>query len=31
MHYSGPGLLNHAPIDAYSSNGLYGVGLRFKF
>jgi general bacterial porin, GBP family len=31
MHYSGPGLINHAPIDAYSSNGLYGVGVRFKF
>ena len=31
MHYSGPGLLNRAPIDAYSSNALYGVGIRYKF
>ena len=30
-HYSGPGLNKHAPIDAYSSNALYGVGVRFKF
>ncbi|MGA2777999.1 MAG: porin [Steroidobacteraceae bacterium] len=31
MSYSGVGLDKHAPTDAYSSNALYGVGLRFKF
>jgi GBP family porin len=31
MQYSGVGLDHHAPNDAYSSNALYGVGLRFKF
>jgi predicted porin len=31
MRYSGVGLDNKAPIDAYSSNALYGVGLRFRF
>jgi GBP family porin len=31
MQYSGVGLDKHAPSDAYSSNALYGVGLRFKF
>jgi GBP family porin len=31
MHYSGVGLDNHAPIDAFSSNALYGVGVRYKF
>ena len=31
MHYSGVGLDKHAPIDAYTSNDLYGVGLRYKF
>lgn len=31
MEYSGAGLDNKAPIDAYSSNALYGVGVRFKF
>jgi predicted porin len=31
MEYSGAGLSKHAPIDAYRSNGLYGVGLRYRF
>ena len=31
MHYSGVGLNNRAPIDAFSSNAMYGVGLRYKF
>jgi general bacterial porin, GBP family len=31
MSYSGPGLDHKAPVLAYSSNALYGVGLRFKF
>jgi GBP family porin len=31
MHYSGVGLDNHAPTDAFSSNALYGVGARYKF
>jgi predicted porin len=31
MSYSGPGLDHKAPTLAYSSNALYGVGLRFKF
>jgi predicted porin len=31
MHYSGVGLDKHAPIDAFTSNALYGVGLRLKF
>jgi general bacterial porin, GBP family len=31
MEYSGIGLIKHAPVDAYSSNALYGVGLRYKF
>ena len=31
MEYSGVGLTNKAPVIAYSSNALYGVGLRFKF
>jgi hypothetical protein len=31
MEYSGVGLNNKAPIIAYSSNALYGVGLRFRF
>lgn len=29
--YSGAGLTKHAPHDAYSTNGLYGVGIRFRF
>jgi GBP family porin len=31
MHYNGVGLDKHAPIDAYTSNDLYGVGIRYKF
>ena len=31
MQYSGPGLVKHSPADAYSSNALCGVGLRFRF
>jgi predicted porin len=31
MQYSGPGLIKHAPINAYSSNGMYGVGVRYRF
>ncbi len=31
MKYSGEGLDKKAPIIAYSSNAMYGVGLRFKF
>ena len=31
MHYSGVGLDKHAPTLSYSSNALYGVGLRFKY
>ena len=31
MEYSGVGLNNKAPVIAYSSNGLYGVGLRYRF
>lgn len=31
MQYSGVGLTKHAPADAYSSNALYGVGLRYRF
>lgn len=31
MSYSGEGLLAQAPTLAYSSNAMYGVGLRFKF
>jgi predicted porin len=31
MSYSGVGLDKKAPTDAYSGNGMYGVGLRFKF
>jgi predicted porin len=31
MSYSGPGLDHHAPTLTYSSNALYGFGLRFKF
>jgi predicted porin len=29
--YSGVGLYKHAPTVAYSSNAMYGLGLRFKF
>ena len=31
MEYSGAGLTKHAPIDAYSNNAMYGIGVRFKF
>ncbi len=31
MEYSGAGLTKHAPVDAYSSNGMYGVGVRYRF
>ena len=31
MSYSGVGLDKKAPVIAYSSNAMYGVGLRFKF
>lgn len=31
MEYSGEGLAKHAPINAYSSNALFGTGIRFKF
>ena len=31
MRYDGVGLQKKAPILAYSSNAMYGVGLRFKF
>jgi general bacterial porin, GBP family len=31
MSYSGVGLEHHAPTLAYSSNAIYGVGIRFKF
>ena len=31
MRYAGVGLQKKAPILAYSSNAMYGVGLRFKF
>ena len=31
IHYSGVGLTKHAPIDAYSSNGMYGIGIRYRF
>jgi predicted porin len=31
MQYSGAGLYKHAPINAFSNNAMYGVGIRFKF
>jgi predicted porin len=31
LSYSGAGLDHKAPILAYSSNAMYGVGLRFRF
>ena len=31
MEFSGVGLTKHAPVNAYSSNGMYGVGLRYRF
>jgi general bacterial porin, GBP family len=31
MEYSGVGLYKHAPVNAYKSNDMYGVGLRYRF
>jgi general bacterial porin, GBP family len=31
MQYSGPGLTKHHPFDAFSSNGMYGIGVRYRF
>lgn len=31
MQYSGAGLDKHAPPNAFSSNAIYGVGIRYKF
>jgi len=31
MQYNGVGLTKHAPIDAYSNNAMYGIGIRFRF
>jgi predicted porin len=31
MQYSGAGLYKHAPVNAFSNNAMYGVGIRFKF
>jgi predicted porin len=31
MEFSGRGLDKHAPIDAFPSNGMYGVGIRYRF
>lgn len=31
MEYSGVGLYLRAPTNAYSSNGMYGIGLRYRF
>jgi general bacterial porin, GBP family len=31
IEYSGPGLTRSSPHNAYSSNGMYGVGLRYRF
>jgi predicted porin len=31
MKYSGEGLVKKSPVIAYSSNAMYGVGVRFKF
>jgi GBP family porin len=31
MKYSGEGLDKKSPVIAYSSNAMYGVGVRFKF
>jgi predicted porin len=31
LEYSGAGLAKHAPVNAYSSNVIYGVGLRMRF
>jgi general bacterial porin, GBP family len=29
--YSGLGLIRHHPNNAYSTNGMYGVGVRYRF
>ena len=31
MQYSGVGLHNKAPVNAYSNNGMFGVGVRYRF
>ena len=31
MEYRGDALHKHAPVDAYSSNGMYGMGIRYRF
>jgi GBP family porin len=31
MKYRGDALHKHAPVNAYSSNGMYGIGLRYRF
>jgi predicted porin len=31
IQYSGVGLYKHTPTNAYSSNSLYGVGIRYRF
>ena len=31
MEYRGDALHKHAPVNAYSSNGMYGIGLRYRF
>ncbi len=31
MEYGGAGLAKHAPVDAYSRNGMYGGGVRYRF
>jgi predicted porin len=31
MEYSGVGLYKHAPVNAYPSNRMYGIGLRYRF
>jgi predicted porin len=31
LKYNGEGLDKKAPINAYSSNAMYGTGIRFKF
>ena len=31
LQYTGVGLRNKAPVNAYSSNGMYGFGVRYRF
>jgi general bacterial porin, GBP family len=31
MEYRGDALHKHSPVNAYSSNGMYGIGLRYRF